>query len=79
MTYGQMPTREEFDAAFEEICPDGYFKFGNDPIYGDSWVTASDLWAKMNSIMESAIAPDEDAEQVDWVGDVLNVLGFEWV
>lgn len=50
MTYGVLPTREEFDAAFEANCGGHYgdaFAFGNDSRVGTCELTCSELWAEL--------------------------------
>lgn len=82
MTYGTLPTREEFDAAFEEKCPSGLFAFGNDPRVGTCKLNCSGLWDELNE----AILGDFDSqnpklveESGDWASLVLYSLGFEWI
>jgi hypothetical protein len=73
MSYGVMPTREEFDAAFEKSTPDG-FSFGNDKRVGNCILTADELWAEL----EKAHAEGIDHAWT-WASDVLLCLGFEWI
>lgn len=83
MTYGVMPTREAFDAAFEAACPNGRFHFGNDKRVGTDDFTANELWDKLNeahSDWQAGRPPLSAREQSgDWVCLVLNSLGFEWI
>jgi hypothetical protein len=50
MTYAVMPTREDFDRAFDAVCADtGKFEFGNDPFVGFDALNASELWRELNT------------------------------
>ena len=78
MSYGVLPTKEEFDAAFDEECPSGQFRFGNDPIVGNSTLTCDELWEELqyeHEVWETA----GNEESGDWCSSVLTVLGFEWI
>lgn len=84
MTYGVMPTREEFDAACaepDEDCgksvDDLGFSFGNDPRIGTDILTTSELWGGAPRARGEWEAGDEMAG--DWCSAVLGCLGFEWV
>ena len=76
LTYGQLPTREEFDSAFDRECPSGYritlshsdgeacegFRLGD-----GEW-TADQLWQAITEIVEfagDAITVSEDSEWED--------------
>lgn len=61
MTYAVMPTREDFDRAFDAVCPDGWFKFGNDPFVGFDSLNASELWREL----ETQLATWETGEHRD--------------
>jgi hypothetical protein len=80
-TYGVLPSREAFDAAFERECPDGLFAIRNDPHWGDQDLDSDELW----DLVEMSVASWEHdgtlvAEQSgNWASCVLTVLGFEWI
>lgn len=76
MTYGQLPSREEFDAAFEREVPGGYrITLGHSDAQacegfnlGDSEWSADALWDAINQIVDSpsdAITVSEDDEWED--------------
>ncbi len=94
MTYGTLPTREQFDEAFDRECPEGTFSFGNDPYVGNDKLTASQLWREI----ATQYATCEDGEHFEecpgdgdcqghcpceeagsWCSAVLGILGFEWI
>lgn len=84
MTYGVMPTREEFGAAWaepDEECgksvDDLGFSFGNDERIGSDTLTGTELWREVEKARAEWEAGDEKAG--DWCSAVLGCLGFEWV
>lgn len=78
MTYGVMPTREEFDAACLEHDPEdppeaciAYhgFHFGNDPRVGNETLTPDELWAELQKaraeyevLLQADLAEGDEAE-----------------
>jgi hypothetical protein len=76
MTYGVMPPREDFDAAFDREVPNR-FRFGNDPRVGNCELTADELWSELESAKGEH--DDGDDEAGDWASCVLYTLGFEWI
>lgn len=77
MTYGILPTREAFDAAFEAECPNGYrITLGRSDSdacegfkLGDGQWSADDLWSAIGEIVASkgdtiAVSEDEEYENV---------------
>lgn len=64
MSYGVMPTREDFDRAFDAVMAnedDGKLSFGNDPFVGDDRLTASETWEQL----QSQLATWEEGEHAD--------------
>jgi len=78
LTYGVLPTQEQFDAAFERECSSGAFRFGNDPRVGTCALTASELWREL---VKARAEWDKDHNETPegWISGVLYSLGFEWV
>ena len=90
MSYGQLPDREAFEAAFDARCPDGTFSFGNDPFVGNDALTSAQLWRELETQLvtsETGECPDgpacngdcEAEEAGSWCSSVLGILGFEWI
>lgn len=84
MTYGVMPSLEEFDAACAEpddecgkSVDDLGFSFGNDPRIGTDTLTGAELWNELRKAHGEWEAGDEKAG--DWCSCVLGCLGFEWI
>ncbi len=79
VTYGVMPTREEFDAAYEVASTDdGHgFRFRNDKRIGNGELTCSELWDELVKAHAEFEAGDEEAG--DWCSAVLGCLDWEWV
>jgi hypothetical protein len=89
MTYGQLPDREAFEAAFDARCPEGTFSFGNDPYVGNDALTSAQLWRELETQLAThndwqcpdagcpGDCPSEEAGS--WCSCVLGVLGFEWI
>lgn len=77
MTYGKLPTRKEFDKAFdnfEEQVSDIHFKVRNDKLFGNHDFSRNELW---NTLKLSIKKGSE--EMLSFANDVLEILGFEWV
>ncbi len=93
MTYGVMPSHEDFDAAFERECPNGYnitlgasdSKAVDGFKLGDGCWTADQLWDAVNEIVThwatdtNDEAGDLQDTRVDLVSCILGTLGFEWI
>lgn len=84
MTFGVMPSREEFDAACAEEDPDNGrsvdnhgFGFGNDPRVGSVTMGGDELWKELTRAHGEYEAGSEASG--DWCSSVLGCLGFEWV
>lgn len=88
LTYGVLPSREEFETAFDQYVPGIRFEFDNDPRVGTCALTASELWEELVKAREESLgvcsikaphAPCSIEAAGQWCSDVLSVLGFEWV
>lgn len=87
MDFGTMPTREQYDRAWEEAMSsddavDGvHFHFGNDERVGNDELTQDELWAELQSALRDYQGEDlETAERAgEWISCVLGCLGVEWV
>jgi len=47
LTYGELPTHDQFDSAFYEFCPDSHYSFSNDPRVGTCRFTVFALWRQI--------------------------------
>lgn len=75
-SYGVLPSKEAFEAAFAAECPDGWFQFGNCKRIGTCKLNVTELWNEL----DSATGENECTEEsLDWASCVLYCLGFEWV
>lgn len=78
MTYGDLPTEEEFDAAWDAAqLPGGKFAFGNDERVGTANLSQVETWAEIQKAHAEWEAGSEQAG--DWLSSVMGTLGFEWV
>ena len=77
MTYGGMPTRDDFDQAWECHVGKNTFSFRNDKRVGDWDATATELWDEM----QKAHAEFENGSEAagDWLSSVMWCLGYEWI
>lgn len=77
MTYGNLPSKAEFEKAFDKEVPSGKYRFGNDERFGNDSVTSNELYKEL----ETAVEEYEDGDDAagDWASAVLSTLGFEWV
>lgn len=94
MTYGTLPSREEYEVAFAAL-PDtatnaeghGVFVFFNDPRVGHCGLTESELWAELVKAHTEYLS--DVGREIDswtkqeaagqWCSNVLGILGWEWV
>lgn len=90
LTYGHMPTREQFDQACAKVDEDtgrsvalDGFGFGRDPRLGTTRLTQDELWDELCKAHGEWYAPNADPEAQDkageWCSSVLYCLGIEWV
>jgi len=80
MTYGVLPSREDFDAAFEAKCEDGTFSFRNDRFAGEDSLSCDQLWSRLvEAKQDHDFGGDAGEAAGSWASDVLSVLGFEWI
>lgn len=93
MTFGVMPSKEEFDEACAAKDPDSGrsadedgFSFGNDPRVGTVTMTPDELWKELlkaraeHDAVDGSSDDGGDPEKAgDWCSSVLGCLGFEWV
>lgn len=84
MTYGILPSEDDFRKAFEVLEPemrDGKFHFGNDKRVGTCAMTCSELWLEVQkAFTEFESDPTwEENGPGDWVSAVLYCLDFEWI
>ena len=82
MTYGVMPSREAFEAAFdraEAFAGKLTFSFGNDKRVGTCEMTCSELWEELCEAHREWEQGASNDEAGDWCSAVLGTLGFEWV
>lgn len=76
MTYGTLPSREEFNAAYGDL--DKFFSFRNDSRVGTCSMDGDKLWAELEKARKEWWDGQMDRSG-DWCSDVLSVLGFEWI
>jgi hypothetical protein len=91
MTYGAMPSRDEFTSAFDRECPDGYEiqlnRTDSRAVEGfrldDGSLSESDLWFALREINDADPREFGDCEQheraMDVVSSIMFTLGFEWI
>jgi hypothetical protein len=77
MTYGTLPSVEEFNEAFCEEVDRGVYriKSGLTPLPGDAdgEHTMSELWELVKRLAEGS------EEEQSLASDILSTLGFEWI
>lgn len=74
-SYGVLPSRDEFDDAFDWECSStGRYKISNDRHGRNGNFDARELWHLVNSEVK-----DGSDESLDFVSAVLSTLGFEWI
>jgi hypothetical protein len=90
MTFGVMPTREQFDEAWRKTGEEASelrsdcFHFGNDKRLGTDVLTQDELW---NELVKARAKYDRLDGEIndfpdevgDWISSVLGQLGIEWI
>lgn len=91
LTYGEMPSEDEFMQAWDILeqsggLRNGKFQFGNDPRVGNAEFSSYELWEELSQAhteWESQTSDDlseTDPEETGmWISNVLSILGFEWI
>jgi hypothetical protein len=84
MTYGILPSREQFDAAWEKkFVFDGEtypMSFGNDKRVGSCLLSREELWEELCAAHAKFHSDNGENEMAgQWCSDVLSILGIEWV
>jgi hypothetical protein len=87
MTWGTLPPKEEFDAAFAAECPYGYHivmgrsdgESCNGLKLGDGTWDADELWEAITEAVEHYGDDCLFDGAMDVVSAILDTLGFEWV
>lgn len=66
LTYGVLPTREQFDDAFEgDLGPDGVYRVRNCKRVGNRDFTCATLWAEVNDATNELSAETCEGEWAD--------------
>jgi hypothetical protein len=87
MSYGIMPTKEQFDSCWDKVdAEEGFrgdkFHFGNDPRIGTDALSQEELWKELN-IAFSEYQEQDDIDEMnevgDWISSVLYCLDIEWI
>lgn len=87
LNYGDMPTREQFDTAWDKTFQFAgeMFAFGNDKRVGTCKLTREQVWDELNEAHSewkndgSQITNGYAGDAGDWCSCVLGVLGIEWI
>lgn len=92
LTYGHLPTFEDFESAFDIACPNNDYRIKlsqsdaracDDFTLGDGEWRCSELWQALNEIHETWLESDMDDNSIDAamdiVSSILYTLGFEWI
>jgi hypothetical protein len=82
LTFGVMPTREQFAECFSREVPGGVYRIRNDKLMGDADFDEQELWDEIN---EHVSAPDwlntlgDDTSIESLISCILYTLGIEWI
>lgn len=84
LTYGHLPTREQFDQQWNAVMESKTeYRFGNDYRMGDDELTQNELWRELlrASVEYHEVDPmlDDSERAGDWISAVLYTLLIEWV
>jgi hypothetical protein len=77
MTYGVLPSKEAFEAAYQAELGDSGFRFGNDKRVGDCVLSCYELWDELVKAKNEFEFGNDEAG--DWASCVLSCLHFEWI
>lgn len=82
MTYGQLPSLEQFEQAFDAGEAEGPFRFRNDKRVGNADFNCSELYKEVQAATKEHHEASDRKTRDDageWASAVLYHLGFEWV
>jgi len=94
MTFGTMPSREQFDSQYAKKMGTFGYRFHNDSRVGTCEMSQDQLWNELQKALDQYNQgddhkPDQDHENWDelcrandagtWCSCVLETLGFKWV
>jgi hypothetical protein len=83
LTYGVLPSLEDYDRAWQRAEIGEHFTFGNDKRMGSCSLSQWELWDELEKAKDdwennSETEAESDAAG-DWASCVLSVLGIEWI
>lgn len=84
-TYGILPTKEEYDAAWDKLIAEeelhgGLFHFGNDERLGTCALSQEELWDEILLAYEEWDKDGWIDDQIgNWLSAIMFSLGFEWI
>lgn len=88
LSFGILPSREQFDEAWEVTdeageLRNGLFSFGRDPRLGDCALRQSQLWNELLSAHAEYESGEADLDDENgpgpWLSSVLSCLSIEWI
>lgn len=90
LTYGVLPSAEEFYAAFDRECPRGLYNIGGGALFRPpTWYPPlgdyskdqlrKELWRLLDCDETDAMHEGVEDSPTSLVGDILFTLGFEWI
>lgn len=78
MSWGEMPTYEEFCEHFCEHV-DGNYRIRNSPVSGNADFDAHELWGHLNQLMDRCEDREDGPVFESEVSAILYTLDFEWI
>jgi hypothetical protein len=78
LTYGVLPSYEDFEEAFDAEVPNSTYQIRNDRGGADGDYTARQLYSLVKEQTE-LFNEDGDDEAGDFASAVLSTLGYEWI
>ena len=81
LTYGIMPSYENFRQSYENELPNGNYSIGNDKIVGDRvFTSAKELYDYIQWLVIKWQSENDDNQKYgDLASNILYTLKFEWI
>ena len=78
MTYGNLPSKIEFEFAFDWECQGSKYVISNHRVLGHREYSGPELWELLVELV-NAWNYEGDEEAGELASSILETLGFEWI
>jgi hypothetical protein len=79
MTFGNMPTFEQFEKQFDEVVSGNKYRIRNCKVHGNSDYTCRELYDEVKAAVEGTWDTDNENSRINVASSIMYTLGFEWI